>query len=114
MSGEMLKGHLDLLLLSIVSKGPAHGYAIIEQLKVRSNGRFDLAEGTVYPALHRLEELELVRSRWATPTEGSRRRRVYELTARGRKALTARASEWQSFIEGIHSVLGGGPWPTTS
>ena len=61
MVGEALKGHLDLLLLSVLSNGPAHGYAIIDALRARSEGMFDLPEGTVYPALHRLENQGLLK-----------------------------------------------------
>lgn len=110
----MLKGHLDLLLLSVVSQGPAHGYALIERLKVRSSGTFDLAEGTVYPALHRLEQAKLLKSRWSTGDAAVRRRRVYELTTKGRTELGARTSEWLTFISGIHAVLGDLPWPTST
>lgn len=107
----MLKGHLDLLLLSVVAQGAAHGYAIIERLKERSAGAFELGEGTVYPALHRLERTKLLKSRWSSAKEGARRRRVYELTRSGRAELAGRSQEWLRFVEGIHAVLGGTPWP---
>ena len=64
MIGEALKGHLDLLLLAILAEGPAHGYAIIEALRRKSKGTFDLPEGTIYPALHRLERQDLLHSHW--------------------------------------------------
>src|SRR5438270_2500489 len=70
-SNEMLKGHLDGLLLSVVAEGQAHGYVLIERLRERSTGEFDLPEGTVYPALHRLEASGLLRSTWV---EAGRRR----------------------------------------
>jgi DNA-binding PadR family transcriptional regulator len=98
------KGHLDLLLLRTLSHGSAHGYAVIADLRERSGGTFDLPEGTVYPALHRLEELGLVSSRWAQ-VEG-RRRRVYELSGAGADALIARTEEWRGFAAGINSILG--------
>ena len=85
MAGEAIKGHLDVLLLAVVAEGPVHGYAVVERLRARSGGRFDLPEGTVYPALHRLEADGLLESSWAV-VEG-RRRRMYELTDRGRAAL---------------------------
>ena len=72
MRGEPLKGHLDTLLLAIVADGPVHGYGIVEQLRERSGGQFELPEGTVYPALHRLEDDGLLRSEWAVI--GGRRR----------------------------------------
>lgn len=105
---EQLKGHLDLLLLAAVEAGPAHGYAIAQALRARSDGVFDLGEGTLYPALRRLEDAGLLRSTWTT-VQG-RRRRVYELTPRGRNALADQAHEWQRFAHGVGSVLGGARW----
>jgi PadR family transcriptional regulator, regulatory protein PadR len=77
----LLLRHLDLLLLSVLAAGPRHGYAIISALRERSGGTFDLPEGTVYPALHRLEDGGLLASSWADVT--GRRRRVYGLTDNG-------------------------------
>jgi DNA-binding PadR family transcriptional regulator len=104
MNGERLKGHLDLLLLSVLAAGPAHGYAVITALRGRSDGTFDLPEGTVYPALHRLERAGLLTSSWQD-AEG-RRRRVYALTADGEAALAAERTEWKRFAGGIGLVLG--------
>jgi PadR family transcriptional regulator, regulatory protein PadR len=103
MNRERLKGHLDLLLLSVLSAGPAHGYAIISALRARSEGTFDLPEGTVYPALHRLEDAGLLASSWAD-TDG-RKRRVYALTTKGATALAAQRTEWKRFATGVQSVL---------
>jgi PadR family transcriptional regulator len=97
-------GHLDLLLLAALSHGEAHGYAVINRIRERSEGQFDLLEGTVYPALHRLEEEGLLGSRWAV--EGGRRRRTYALTAAGRKALLAKRADWLTFARGMHAMLG--------
>src|ERR1700760_219892 len=105
MSKERLKGHLDLLLLSVLSAGPAHGYAVITALRARSEGAFDLPEGTVYPALHRLERSGLLASSWADAD--GRRRRVYTLTGQGEAALSAERTEWRRFAGGISPVLGG-------
>jgi PadR family transcriptional regulator, regulatory protein PadR len=104
MRREQLKGHLDLLLLSVLEGTPRHGYAIISALRDRSDGEFDLPEGTVYPALHRLEAAGLVASRWSD--EGGRRRRVYRLSGTGAAALVERRAEWTSFANGVHAVLG--------
>jgi PadR family transcriptional regulator, regulatory protein PadR len=106
MRPEALKGHLDALLLAVVAEDPAHGYAILERLRLRSGGAFDLPEGTIYPALHRLEEAGLLASRWAPGT--TRKRRVYQVTARGRRALGTRRQEWKAFSHAVESVLGGG------
>lgn len=104
MIGEALKGHLDLLLLAILSEGAAHGYAVIESLRQRSGGLFDLPEGTIYPALHRLESQGLLKSRWQD--DAPRRRRVYELTAKGRQSLAKRQEEWRAFSNAINSTVG--------
>lgn len=109
MEREQLKGHLDLLLLSVLAAGPAHGYAVISRLREHSDGVFDLPEGTVYPALHRLEHLGFLASRWDEAT--GRRRRIYELSAAGAAALHERRQDWQSFASGVQAVLGFGLRP---
>jgi PadR family transcriptional regulator, regulatory protein PadR len=103
MQAEALKGHLDALVLAVLADAPAHGYAVIEELKRRSEGAFDLAEGTVYPVLHRLEADGLLASTWSTAA--GRRRRVYRLTRRGRGALAARRDEWRVFARAVGTVL---------
>lgn len=104
MLGEALKGHLDLLLLAVLENGPAHGYAIIEILRARSGGTFDLPEGTIYPALHRLEEDGLLSSSWSV--EAARRRRIYQLTPRGRLAFARREGEWLQFARAVNATVG--------
>ena len=100
---EALKGHLDPLILAVVGATPAHGYAIIEELKRRSGGAFALPEGTVYPALHRLERAGLLASGWSDAA--GRRRRVYRLTRRGRRGLETKRGEWRAFAVAIDAVL---------
>jgi PadR family transcriptional regulator len=92
-----------MLLLATLRRGPLHGYGVVEQLRGASDGAFDLAEGTVYPALYRLEKAGLLASRW-TRAEG-RRRRVYRLTTRGRAELARGRKEWKSFATAIESVV---------
>ncbi|MEP6761856.1 MAG: helix-turn-helix transcriptional regulator [Sporichthyaceae bacterium] len=101
---EKVRGHLDGLLLGVLSAGPAHGYALIAELRDRSGGEFDLPEGTVYPALHRLEHAGLVSSDWAPGLK--RRRRIYSLTPDGRRELSAQRRTWASFAGAVSSVLG--------
>lgn len=103
MSGEALKGHLELLLLATLRPGPAHGYAVIEQLKHRSGGTFDVLEGTIYPALHRLEHQGLIESEWSQAS--GRRRRVYRLTRSGQRALGEKTKAWQTFARGMAGAL---------
>ena len=112
MKGEILKGHLDLLLLAVLQDGPAHGYAIADELRSRSDGAFDLPEGTIYPALHRLEAADLIESHWE-PHAG-RRRRVYALTAAGRAALAEQRETWDRFVAGVNAVLREVPCPRTA
>jgi DNA-binding PadR family transcriptional regulator len=100
---EVLKGHVDLLLLSTLRAGPLHGYGVVEKLRGESDGAFDLAEGTVYPALYRLEASGLLSSRWTSV--GGRRRRVYELTKRGRGELARERDEWKAFAHAVEAVV---------
>jgi PadR family transcriptional regulator len=107
MASDRIRGHLDLLVLTVVEDGPKHGYAIINDLRRRSEGHFDVPEGTVYPALHRLEERGLLESSWA---DGStRRRRVYRITVEGREELVEERSSWAEFSAGVQSILGWAP-----
>jgi PadR family transcriptional regulator len=107
MRGDMLKGQLELVALASLRGGPRHGYAIIKELRERSGGELDILEGTLYPALHRLEQARFVKSRWST--EVGRRRRVYELTNKGRRRLAEQESDWRAFVSTIDAVLGGAP-----
>jgi PadR family transcriptional regulator PadR len=104
MRAEKLKGHLDLLLLSVLSRGPGHGYEVITRLRQGSGGAFELPEGTVYPALHRLEEAGLLSSGWEMVS--GRRRRIYQLTAPGEAALADQAEQWHEFSGSVARVLG--------
>ena len=103
MRSEVLKGHVDLLLLSTLRAGPLHGYGVVEKLRGSSEGAFDLAEGTVYPALYRLEAAGLLSSSW-TKAAG-RRRRVYELTKRGRSELAKEKDRWKVFAHAMEAVV---------
>jgi PadR family transcriptional regulator, regulatory protein PadR len=100
-----LRGHLDLLLLACLHEtGPVHGYGLIAALRDRSAGTFNLPEGTVYPALHRLERDGLVSSEW--DTTAPRRRRVYALTPAGLAAMADRGQQWREFAMAMQLVLG--------
>jgi PadR family transcriptional regulator, regulatory protein PadR len=102
MAREPFSGHLELLLLSALQT-PRHGYGVIEFVRSTSGGRFDYPDGTVYPALHRLEAEGLLRSRWSE-VDG-RRRRIYEITVRGERALAARRDEWGRFARSVAAVI---------
>jgi PadR family transcriptional regulator len=103
MRTEGVKGHLDLLLLGVLSAAPGHGYSVITSLRDRSEGMLDLTEGSVYPALHRLEDKGLLTSEWQ-PVAG-RRRRVYRVTDSGAKALRAQRRDWEILVSCVDAVL---------
>ena len=103
MKDEALKGHLDLLLLGVMRDSPAHGYAIIEELRRSSGGALDLPEGTVYPALHRLEKAGY----W--PAGGRRKGVAGESTSSpgGARALREQERDWREFARAVDIVLKG-------
>ena len=107
MRAEALKGHLDGLLLATLEVGPRHGYAVIEALRETTGGRLDLPTGTIYPALHRLQAAGLIQGRWSVV--GGRRRRTYQLTAKGRRALSDQRADWRAFSALITAALGARP-----
>jgi DNA-binding PadR family transcriptional regulator len=112
MRAEALKGHLDGLLLAALEDGPRHGYAVKEALRDATDGKLDLPTGTVYPALHRLEQAGLIRGSWSVVS--GRRRRSYELTEEGRRSLAGARDHWQEFAATISAALRGTPWPVTN
>lgn len=89
--------------MGVLQRGPAHGYAIIAALRERSDGEFELAEGTIYPALHRLERAGLIAS--SVEVAQGRRRRTYELTSRGRTEFAAQRRDWHGFVARMQAVL---------
>ena len=104
MRPDVLRGHLDGMILSVLEREPLHGYAVMEALQARSGGALDLPTGTLYPALRRLERAGYLRSDWSTVA--GRRRRTYRITASGKKMLTAERSAWRSFSTVVNGVLG--------
>lgn len=104
MPNDAAAGYLDLLLLATVRSKPGHGYEIAQELRRKSRGEFDLNDGTIYPALHRLEEDGLLTSHW-DEVQG-RRRRVYEVTTAGRRALGERQADWLRYTAAMQEVLG--------
>ena len=102
---QNLKGHLDAMVLAIIDDLPLHGYGVIEELRKRSGGVFDLPGGTVYPALHRLERQGLIRS--DRERVNGRERRIYRLSRRGRRQLSEDRSGWTEFAGAVSMVLEG-------
>ena len=98
---EMLKGNTETLLLALLEDEAMYGYQIVKEVDQRSSGYFAFKEGTLYPALHRLEKAKLVEGRWEE-TPNNVRRRYYLITAKGQRALADRLTEWQRFSKAMN------------
>jgi PadR family transcriptional regulator, regulatory protein PadR len=100
---QIRKGSTEILVLSLLVEGPMYGYEISQELEQRSDGYFEMKEGLLYPALHRMQQKGWLSSEWQT-VEG-RPRKYYTITALGRKTLREQAKEWLSFLDAIHAML---------
>ena len=100
----LFRGSLDRLLLAVLADGSGHGYELAQRLADRSGGELGVPDGSLYPALHRLERGGLVSSRW--DVSAGRRRRVYSLTSAGERQLGAWRTEWSAFAGAVDRVLG--------
>ena len=101
---DLLKNSSDSLLLSILAQQPLYGYKIVKELEQKSQGYFKFKEGTLYPALHRLEKSGLISSQWEILANG-RQRRNYNITAKGRAALAQEKTQWLDFFNAVSLVL---------
>jgi len=101
---QLLKGSLDILLLVLLERGPRYGYQIVKEVRERSQGVLDLKEGTLYPALHRLEQAGLVEGYWETRPDGADRR-YYRLTPQGATAAQDHRAAWRRFSAAVDGVL---------
>lgn len=106
MDSKLLTGTVDMLILQVLSRGDSYGYQITQTVLAQSRGQFELKEGSLYPALHRLERQADVESYWIDG-EGGRRRKYYRLTPTGRSSLAERRASWSRFTSGIGAVLDG-------
>jgi transcriptional regulator len=102
---DLPQGTLDLLILKVVALGPVHGYAIAQRLEQVSRGVVQVPEGSLYPALHRLENRDFLAADWKE-TETGREAKFYRLTRKGRKQLETEAASWQRLIDAIGLILG--------
>ena len=103
---DALRGSLDLLILKTLSLAPMHGWGIGQRVQQISRGVLELNQGSLYPALQRLEKDGLITSDWDT-TDNNRRARYYRLTATGRRALGVELEDWRRFAAGLEAVLRG-------
>ena len=102
---DLLRGSLDLMVLSVLADDAQYGYSIQKRLNSISLGKVKLPAGTLYPLLHRLESDKLIKSKWDDTT--GRRRKWYALTAKGRKRLSAQADQWQQYADCMSSLISG-------
>jgi len=100
---ELLKGNTETLLLSLLAGEPMYGYQVVREIEKRSSGYFRFKEGTLYPALHRLEKDDLVEGSWGTSPTGQNRR-YYYITAKGLKRLDSMLKEWSQFTQAVNLV----------
>ena len=101
---ELIKGSIDSLLLCLVVQQPMYGYQILKELERQSQGYFKFKEGTLYPALHRLEKVGLIRSEWQTLPSG-RQRRYYHITEKGLRSLVAKRGQWLDFLAAMNLII---------
>jgi len=101
---DLLQGTLDLLILKTLVLGPLHGWAVSKRLRHLSSDVLDVGQGSLYPALYRLEDQGSIEAKWGTSPEG-RRAKIYTLTAHGKRQLAAERSEWKLFSAAVDQVL---------
>lgn len=101
---NLLKGTLSLLLLKSLSGGERHGHEIMSWIREGSGGAFQIEEGAIYPALHRLEAQELIAAEWGV-TENNRQAKYYRLTAKGRARLRAETAQWEQYVAAFNAIL---------
>ena len=100
----LMKGSIDYLLLCLISQQPMYGYQILKELEGRSHGYFKFKEGTLYPALHRLERAGLLMGKWQV-LSGERKRRYYHITEKGRSVLVEKIAQWQDFFAALNLII---------
>ncbi|HWB13249.1 MAG TPA: helix-turn-helix transcriptional regulator [Pirellulales bacterium] len=105
---DALRGHLEAMVLASLDRGEGHGFELMRRLEALGSGALTLKEGTLYPVLYRLEEAGLVRGEWENDSQGRRgpRRRIYRLTAKGRRELARRREDWSHFVAVVGRILG--------
>ena len=104
-AGEILQGTLDMLILRTLVLGPAHGHTIAEAIERTSENALEVEQGSLYPALHRLEDRGWLSSEWGV-SEKNRKAKYYQLTSKGRKELAAAAGRWRRMTHAIGLILG--------
>ena len=102
---ELLQGTLDMLVLKVLTDGPMHGYAIVRRIQMSSKDMLTVEEGSLYPALHRMEKRGWIQSKWGL-SESNRRAKYYRLTQSGRKQIQVESDRWERLVEAVAGVMG--------
>ena len=107
-TGDKLRGHVEALILAALDRGEAHGLDIVKKIEAAGSGALKLKEGSLYPALYRLEDAGLVKGQWEGENTGRRgaRRRLYRLTSKGKRELAQDRQEWADFVAIMNDALG--------
>lgn len=108
---QLKKGVLEMLVLKLICTKPAYGYELLSELKISSQGRFSLKEGTLYPILYRLEDDGMIRSQWSTGEGRTAPKKIYEATDAGQAENLRRQRIWQEFEDTVNAILQGGKEP---
>ena len=108
---QLKKGVLEMLVLKLICGKPAYGYELLSELKISSQGRFSLKEGTLYPILYRLEDDGMIRSQWSTGEGRTAPKKIYEATDAGKAENLRRQRVWQEFEDTVNAILQGGRKP---
>ena len=103
-SADLMRSSAELVILTLLREQPMYGYQILVSLGQRGNGQFQFKQGTLYPLLYRLERGGLIRAKWITPASG-KKRKVYSLTADGRRVQQSRSDEWRKFTTSVNAIL---------
>jgi DNA-binding PadR family transcriptional regulator len=107
-AGNSLRGHLETMVLSVLERQPAHGFELLRRLELVGCGSLKMKEGSLYPALYRMEERGLIKGRWEAEAAERRgpRRRIYSLTGKGKRQLQAGRRQWAHFVAVIGGIVG--------
>ena len=101
---DVIQGTLEFLILRTVAWGPQHGFGIAKWIKTVTDGRLEIDDGALYPALHRMEHKRWISAEWGV-TESGRRARYYELTKTGRKALQRQSESWSQYVDAVRQIM---------
>jgi PadR family transcriptional regulator PadR len=103
-NSELIKGSTDMLVLSLLEEKTMYGYEIIKEMENKSEGIFELKEGTLYPLLHKLEDEGLLESQWGNG-DGNRKRKYYRITPKGKRAIAEKKKEWGVYTKAVKRIL---------